>query len=72
MNKLNTKRTHLSDENNSSFEPKEKNTVPNIYKNISTTKNKNQKEIIIFSKTNNKSSINSEIDCLNEKKNRKR
>ena len=68
MNKLNTKKTHLSDENNSKFEPKEKNNVPNIYKNISTTKNKNQKEIIIFSKTNNKSSINSEIDCLNEKK----
>ena len=68
MNKLNTKRTHLSDEINSLFEQKEKYTVPNIYKNISTTKNKNQKEIIIISKTNNKSSINSEIDCLNEKK----
>ena len=68
MNKLNTKKTHLSGENNSKFEPKEKNNVPNIYKNISTTKNKNQKEIIIISKTNNKSSINSEIDCLNEKK----
>ena len=78
MNKLNTKRTHISDDFNEITDKEdkkaeviyEKNKVQenidiNIYKNILIKKSKNQKENAFFSK--NKDIYNSEMDSMNEK-----
>ena len=80
MNKLNTKRTHLSDELDIITDKEEKKTEIfynndnvqenidiNEYKNILIKKTRNQKENIFFDKKKNKNIFNSEIDSINEK-----
>ena len=80
MNRLNSKRTHISDEFNSinEYELKNKNNFNNInkneekfginiYNNNFFKKTRNQNNIIIFNKKGNKINQNYEIDSMNEK-----